>query len=259
MIQITDKIWSAYIASLRKVNNKAANDMLSYLKAHDWAVDYVTRQLAIDYAYALSMKYGEAAAALACEMYDAMAIASGAGLPAAVPAPTATIQEVAKAINGTGKTGNPEIMADSVGRMVKMAAADTTLQNAIRDRVEWAWIPQGETCAFCIMLASQGWQPASSQALKGGHAEHIHANCDCMYAVRMTPQTTVEGYNPSQYKRMYYDAPLDGEAATPKNRLNAMRREFYKHNADEINEQKREAYAKQKERESSEAEETDVE
>lgn len=259
MIEITDKIWDAYIANLRKVNTTAARLMLSYLKTHDWAADYASRQLAIDYAYALATKYGEAAAALACEMYDAVVIASNVALPAAVPATTATIAEVAKAINGTGKTGNPDIMSDSVGRLVKMAAADTTLQNAIRDRAEWAWIPRGDTCAFCIALASRGWQEASREALKGGHAEHIHANCDCMYAVRVNKRTTVEGYNPSQYKRMYYDAPLDGEAATPKNRINAMRREIYKQNADEINAQKRDAYAKQKERESSEAEEMDVE
>ena len=259
MIQVSDKIWNAYISSLRKVNKKAASEMLAYLNTHDWVADYASRQLAIYYAFALATKYGEAAAALACEMYDAMVIASDMSLPAAAPASTATIAEVAKAINGTGKTGNPDIMSDSVGRLVKMAAADTTLQNAIRDRAEWAWIPRGDTCAFCIALASRGWQEASREALKGGHAEHIHANCDCMYAVRMNKRSTVEGYNPSQYKRMYYDAPLDGEAATPKNRINAMRREIYKHNADEINAQKREEYAKRKERESSEAEETDVE
>ena len=37
-----------------------------------------------------------------------------------------------------------------------------------------------------------------------------------------------------------------------------MRRQFYEENADEINAQKRSAYAKQRERESTWAEETDV-
>ena len=253
MIQITDKIWSAYIASLRKINNKAANDMLSYLKTHDWTADYVTRQLAIDYAYALSLKYGEAAAALACEMYDTMAIVSGVGLPAAVPAPTATIKEVAKAINGT-RLMNPDVTAGAVSRLVKLAGVDTMQHNAIRDGAEWAWIPSGDTCAFCITLASRGWQKASAKALKGGHAEHVHANCDCTYAIRFSPNVNVAGYDPEAYKEMYQDA----DGSTPNQKINAMRREIYADNSEEINEQKRSAYEKRKERESSEAEEINV-
>ena len=53
------------------------------------------------------------------------------------------------------------------------------LKNAVRDGAEWAWVPHGDTCPFCITLASNGWQKASRKVLKGGHAEHIHANCDC--------------------------------------------------------------------------------
>jgi hypothetical protein len=257
-MNISTEIWKKYINGLSKVSDQAKKLILKYLENHQIET-YEDRQAFIDYCYGISVKYGEAAAEFACQMYDAESAYEGVTVPPAEPAPTAKMSEVAKAVNGTLGFMLAEVTASAIGRFVKRTGQDTTLQNAIRDRVEWAWIPQGETCAFCIMLASQGWQPASSKALKNGHAEHIHANCDCMYAVRMNSQTTVEGYNPSQYKRMYYDAPLDGEAATPKNRLNAMRREFYKQNADEINEQKLEAYAKQKERESSEAEETDVE
>ena len=202
-------------------------------------------------AFNLSTKYGEAAAALACEMYDAAAIASGVALVAAEPAPTATYAEVAKAINGTLKTGNAEIVSASVGRMVKMAGVDTTMKNALRDGAEWAWIPVGDTCAFCITLASRGWQRASKKAIKGGHAEHIHANCDCTYAIRFDSNTTVEGYTPDRYLRMYEDA----DGSTPNERINAMRRDAYAQNRELINEQKRSAYAKRKERESSEAEE----
>ena len=189
-----------------------------------------------------------------CEMYDAAAIASGAALVVAEPAPTATYAEVAKAINGTLKTGNAEIVSASVGRMVKMAGVDTTMKNALRDGAEWAWIPVGDTCAFCITLASRGWQRASKKAIKGGHAEHIHANCDCTYAIRFDSSTTVEGYTPDRYLRMYEGA----DGSTPNERINAMRRDAYAQNRELINEQKRSAYAKRKERESSESEEIKV-
>jgi hypothetical protein len=148
------------------------------------------------------------------------------------------------------KTGNPNIVADATGRLVKMVSADTMQQNALRDGADWAWIPQGDTCAFCIALASRGWQKASKKAIKNGHAEHIHANCDCTYAVRFSDKRDVEGYHPQQYFDMYEGA--DGN--TPQQRINAMRREFYQDNKEIINEQKRSAYAKRIERNSSEAE-----
>ena len=81
----------------------------------------------------------------------------------------------------------------------------------------------------------------------------VHANCDCTYAIRFD-DSEVEGYDPRKYEEMYYDA--DGKK--PQDRINAMRREFYAQNKDEINAQKRSAYEKRKERESSAAEEINV-
>lgn len=249
---ITRSVWSKYIASLRKVNDEAARLAIRYLETHDTVTQAGVDAL-IEYCYSLATKYGEAAAELAAQMYDALALATGASVAPAVPAATATMQETAKAVVGTMKTGNNEIVSSAVGRLVKMAGVDTTMQNALRDGAEWAWIPVGDTCAFCITLASRGWQRASKKAIRGGHAEHIHANCDCTYAIRFD-NSEVEGYDPREYEEMYYDA--DGKK--PQDRINAMRREFYAQNKDEINAQKRSAYEKRKERESSSAEEINV-
>ena len=254
-MRITSKTWDTYIANLRKMSDKAAGLMLERLKdvAFD-ALEYDERMKLIDYAFALVTKYGEGAGALASEMYDALAELSGAAVPAAIPAQTATYAETAKAINGTIKTGNSEIVSAAAGRLVKMAGVDTVMQNALRDGAEWAWIPRGDTCAFCITLASRGWQRASQAAIKDGHAEHIHANCDCTYAVRFDRNTNVEGYDPSAYYRMYQNA----DGGSPKAKINAMRREFYAENSDRINAQKRSAYAKMRARESPGAEETNI-
>ena len=254
-MRITSKTWDTYIANLRKMSDKAAGLMLERLKdvAFD-ALEYDERMELIDYAFALVTKYGEGAGALASEMYDALAELSGAAVPAAIPAQTATYAETAKAINGTIKTGNSEIVSAAAGRLVKMAGVDTVMQNALRDGAEWAWIPRGDTCAFCITLASRGWQRASQAAIKDGHAEHIHANCDCTYAVRFDRNTNVEGYDPSVYYRMYQNA----DGGSPKAKINAMRREFYAENSDRINAQKRSAYAKMRARESPGAEETNI-
>lgn len=222
---ISSTAWKAFLARLRKVNDAATDKMLKYIERNGMPQTQEQINAAIDYAFGLATKYGEAAAELACQMYDATALASGVMLPASEPAATASMHEVAKAIQGTVKTGNANIVASAVGRWVKMAGVDTTMQNAIRDGAEWAWIPHGETCAFCITLASRGWQRASKKALRGGHAEHIHANCDCTYAIRYDSRTTVAGYDPDKYLAMY-----NSTSGSPEDKINAMRRAFYAEN-----------------------------
>ena len=190
----------------------------------------------IAYANALVTKYGEGIAELACQMYDALAEASKANVPAAEPAATANYGEVARMVNAT-KRQNPANLPNGVRRLVKRAGADTTLHNAIRDGAAWAWVPHGDTCPFCMMLASNGWQKASAKLLKGGHASHIHANCDCEFAVRFDGSTTVAGYDPEKYLRQYRAAGSD---------VNAMRRIDYAAHRERINAQKRAAYAVRK-------------
>ena len=230
-MRITATAWAAYTQQLAKLNKKAGRLMADYLAAHG------TRDTdaLISYAHALVTKYGEGSAELACQMYDALAAAAKAGVPAAEPAQTAAYSEVARMVQAT-KQSLPQ-MQRGVSRLVKRAGADTTLKNALRDGAEWAWVPQGDTCAFCLTLASRGWQKASQAAIKGGHAEHIHANCDCEYAIRFDGRSTVAGYDPEKYLRQYRAAGSD---------VNALRRVNYAANRERINAQKRAAYAARK-------------
>lgn len=239
------KNWNNYISALRKVNDKATESILYYLQEFGIPTTQAEMDALIEAAFVISTKYGQAAAALAAQWYDATAVLQGITVPSAIPSDPATISEVAKAVVGTSKIGNEEIIASSVGRLVKMAGVDTTMQNALRDGAEWAWIPFGDTCSFCMMLASRGWQRASKKAIKNGHAEHIHANCDCTYAIRFDSFSNVDGYNDEEYLAKYQDAQGDKW----QDKLNSMRREQYQKNKDEINEQKRINYAERKERE----------
>ena len=222
------------MARLARLNQRAGQLMADYIAAHGTG----DTDALIAYAHALVTKYGEGSAELACQMYDALAAAAKAGVPAAEPAQTAAYGEVARMVQAT-KQSLPQ-MQQGVSRLVKRAGADTTLKNALRDGAEWAWVPQGDTCAFCLTLASCGWQKASQAAIKGGHAEHIHANCDCEYAIRFDGRSTVAGYDPEKYLRQYRAA--DGD-------INKLRRVNYAANKERINAQKRAAYAARKARE----------
>lgn len=227
-MRITEQSWTDYIDRLARLNAKAGELMGRYIEQHGLG----DHDALIRYAYALVQKYGEGSAALACLMYDSIAQLENASVLPAEPAAPASYGEVAKMVNGTIQS-HP-LLQSGVSRLVKQAGADTMLRNAARDGAEFAWVPHGDTCPFCLTLASRGWQKASKKALKGGHAAHIHANCNCEYAVRFNSHTTVAGYDPDKYLRQYRNAGGD---------INAMRRERYATNKDAINAQKRAAYA----------------
>lgn len=233
MKQIPSKAWLSYIGKLRRLNTTVANCMQAYVDQYGVS----DSQKLIDVAYGLVTKYGEGSAALASEMYDALAELQGAHVPAAEPAETAEYGEVARMVNAT-KNSTPQLKS-GVSRLVKRAGADTMLKNALRDGAEFAWVPNGDTCAFCMTLASRGWQKASKKAIKNGHAEHIHANCDCTYAIRFDPEVNVEGYDPDAYLKAYRDAGSD---------VNELRRIHYAENRERINAQKRAAYAARNEK-----------
>ena len=161
-MRITTQAWETYIRRLAQLNEKAAQLMAEYLAAHGTA----DTEALTDYAAALVQKYGEGSAELACQMYDAMAALQNARVSPAEPAAPASRREVARMVLATRES--PPQMQRGVSRLVKRAGADTTLKNAQRDGAEFAWVPHGDSCAFCLTLASRGWQRASQAAIKGG-------------------------------------------------------------------------------------------
>lgn len=221
-MKITSESMRSYMTQLSNINEKAKQEALKYIQDNNYDID----DGFIEFAHGLTTKYGEAAAELSCRMYDELhqywkeAKKSTKSLLPAEPAEVPTRSDVEKAVYGTLKTSVNEIPG-VVSRLVKQTAEDTKIKNGMRDGAEFAWIPAGDSCAFCLVLASRGWQRISKKTLKNGHAEHIHANCDCTYTVRFDSTTEVEGYDPELYRRMWDDA--DGKNA--KTKLRSLRKE----------------------------------
>ena len=236
-----------YRARLAQVSKKAADEIQKYMLDHGFDI---TEEF-LDYADAVVSKYGEAAGALSAEFYDDIAQywtdvenrSRVRTIKAAEAAEVPTEAEIRKTVYGTLKE-SAEKIPGALSRLVKRTAEDTTLHNAIRDGAEFAWVPAGDTCAFCIMLASRGWQRASKKALKGGHAEHIHANCDCTYTIRFDRKSGVAGYDPDRYLKMYENT----DGGTWQQRLNDMRREQYAADPEKYRAQKRAAYERRTEK-----------
>ena len=236
---ISERDWNNYVQRLSKLDKRAGDAMAKYI------AKYGTEDTEglIVYANALVTKYGEGSAELAAQMYDDLAEAEGVTVSPAEPAQPPSIAEVAKAIYRT--LDSPPLMAGATSRLVKQTGADTILKNALRDGAEFAWIPGGLGCAFCLTLASRGWQRASKKAIKNGHAQHIHAHCKCNYAIRFSSKTSVAGYDPDKYLRMYENA----EGSSPSEKINSMRRAQRDENKELVNAQQREARRKRQERE----------
>lgn len=257
-MEISDKAWNKYISTLSTLEQTAKDKLLKYLEVYPISTPEQKIKF-INYAYGISTKYGEGAAALSAEMYDAIAQLSGMRLDPAEVAEVATYEDVAKAINGTLKTTEAHSsLADSIGRLVKRAGCDTTLKNAHRDHAQFAWVPHGDTCAFCITLASQGWTYTKNWK-PGQHAQHIHSNCDCTYAVRFDENSGVKGYDPDHYYQIYKNAEGDSSKEKIRSMSKAYREEHrdeilekkrihYAEHRDEIRERERERYAEQKDR-----------
>lgn len=235
---ISEKTWNKYINSLSKINDEATNKVRKYIDAFGIPDTHEEREDMIDFAYSISTAYGEAAAALSCEMFDSVALVSGKYV-VSEPAEVATMSEVGETVNGVlNRSQNPDTLSSAIGNLAKRTGCDTTLKNAERYGAQFAWIPAGAACPYCLMIASNGWRYMSKDAMKNGHAEHIHANCDCTYAIRFDDDTKVAGYDPNKL----YNEWREAEGKDTNEKLNYMRRKYYDENRDVILAQKREIY-----------------
>lgn len=155
----------------------------------------------------------EASAELAAAFYNGMSVYQ-TGVPyEAIPVSahnaegteTATRGIFQEAVNGDIE-GMATQMLMRLDYEVKRAAGQTVLDNVAMDRRKprYARVPSGgETCDFCIMLASRGFVYRS--AASAGELNHYHAHCRC----RIVPGfdgASVEGYDPEEWYRLYRES-----------------------------------------------------
>lgn len=263
---ISTKDWVSFVNKLSKINTNAADEVKKYVQKNGFS----KTDALIEFCYEIVNYYSTASASFAALMYDTVSELEGKFYAPAELAKSPEYGEVAKTVQGTLKTSqNTDEISSAVGRLVKRTGQDTLLLNAQRDGAEFAWIPHGDTCAFCVALASRGWQPISKNALRKGHAEHIHSNCDCSYMIRHSRDLDVAGYEPEKYLEMYEEGknepyindnmshPTKKQTASEKN-INGMRRKFYAENKAEILKEKADRYEERMLLDSSAAEETDI-
>lgn len=168
--------------------------------------------------------FGDAAASLAAEWYDAQMEYAGAKLDAAITVTTLSQESLkarSKALAAFCQQGKLDRLVNLTGTIVDNEVRNnlnaTILANAKRDRkkgVRFARVTTGlETCTFCMMLASRGAVYHSRKS--AGEFDHWHDNCHCKVipSYEADPMATlVEGHSPKEAKRHWLDfLEIDGE------------------------------------------------
>lgn len=174
------------------------------------------REFAEQALYACVTQFGSQAAAVACSAYDTTMGELGFDVDAAEPSFSVDDKALSSSVDYfmRGQVDFDSFarsMAEKAYNDVAKAARQTTIANAERDYdhgVRYARVPTGkETCGFCLMLASRGFDYTSRESAgdRGFGFNRFHDRCDCR-VVAGDAWTTVEGYDPDWLYSVYQDA-----------------------------------------------------
>lgn len=212
-----------YTAALNAQQQAAFNFMQTALRSfyqlNGGMIDAETmREFAMQTLTTCVQTFGDRAATIACSAYDVTMDELGISVQ-----PSAVYNPVSQRVSGQQvdylmRSLTPDTfdsfaqrLAEKAYASVGRAANRTTIHNAERDYskgVRYARVPTGkETCGFCLMLASRGFDYTSRKAAgdMGFAFNHFHDRCDCR-VVAGDELTTVEGYDPDWLYDVYLDA-----------------------------------------------------
>lgn len=195
----------------------------------------------LEFASQLEELYGDAAGAVASDLYLEIAELYGILLNSVPIAKQMSPEALRGRLEAAVADNVSEGVLDKVGLQkacralmesnVKRRANDTVRQQSVRDRSRngsFARVPQGnETCAFCLLLASNGFMYSTKEnaELNG----HEHDNCDCLI-IPAFGEGAIEGYTDEvlpKYKKLYKDYEGHGAGDRTNESVNNMRKALY--------------------------------
>lgn len=159
------------------------------------------RDVLVSQAQTLAKHYGDAAVGLAAEFFEA-----ATGLTTRVPD-----YDLSDAVEGSARwaagdlfAGNPadaqKKFRGAMQRHAKQPGRDLLYDNADRRGVTFARIPVGDTCSWCLMLASRGFIYTSAR--NAGEARRFHDWDDCIILPSTSKDIPVE-YDPEKLYEIY--------------------------------------------------------
>lgn len=192
----------------------AQRDLTQFLSSLNLAGSPIAvRDALLEFFPELVTVYGDAAALLGADFYDAMrnVPASAATFRAVLDQPVATAQAQASARWGLGPlfdAGDTQTMTNrltgSLQRLVLMPGRNSFANSAFRDpvRTSWARVPTGlQTCKWCVKLASRGAVYGSAES--AGEMSHYHDVCDCVPVAIRSEADWPEGHDVAEFQALY--------------------------------------------------------
>lgn len=208
MAEIPRKYIDEYTKALNTMSADVQKRLADDLAKIDFTADVATVREAIIARMEFYLgPYTDMAAVVAAEFYDGVReVSVGERIDALADSgrePIAT----EKAVRGImqdiveGKAAEVVIrkLVDRADYEIKKSAGECVYRNGKRDplKPKYARVPSGgETCRFCIMLASRGFVYRTEEA--AGEGNHYHANCDCRIVPGFDGETFVPGYDPDK-------------------------------------------------------------
>lgn len=234
----------------KKLQNAAKAELLEYLN-DDMSEDEVA-----EIAQMLAAKYRMLGAELGAQWYDYCAKIAGVDVERAyVEQPDSeSLGRRSRALAAAVPTVNvQQVLSEWLANEVVASIRETGDANLWRDYRRgtkggrWARVPVGETCAWCLILASNGAYYVSEETALGSTPDHYHKNCNCI-AVYYADAESLGGYASTfaRYKNMYYTAdnarianadgkkPYDDELAARVARAKAAHRQAYKNGETDV-------------------------
>lgn len=179
----------------------------------EYVYDGITVEEVIDAAATVAAKFSMLGCELGAQWYDLCAELAGVD---AEPAEYGDVDYADVADHARSSIGDGGDAAKKANlflqNIIDQSIRQTGYANLWRDYERgmgggrYCRVPVGETCAWCLMLASQGAWYLTEESALGKEADHYHDGCNCK-AVFFADAEDIEGYDELQeYKRMYYDA-----------------------------------------------------
>lgn len=207
-----------YAGMLNNLVSQARGDFLDFTDGLGWEQSRQSVAEAIRLTIAdLMEQYGMPAAELGAQWYELCAREGGADVNAALLGDLNFSRIDARLKRRLQKYLDEEedldttleFVLDLLEDEIHIASRDQIIQNLDRDEKEnrrtnrrsragYARVPVGDTCAWCIMLASRGYVYRSYESAGGLDPDHYHAHCDCV-VVGYNDPIAIAGYG-DQYK-----------------------------------------------------------
>ena len=237
----------AFSSQVKAVSNEASNAFLAAARQVDFSDWASAAEQLREIIEGIVNYYGLASSELGAQWYEyCRALSVGGTYTATVEAPNASTaiaaanREIDKLFDGKVDSNKlvmllHDVVADQVFNQSREIVITNIMEDGGVKNGGYARVPVGDTCAFCIMLASRGFVYTSEKsATRTKLGEKYHENCNCI-AVPFHESSTIPGYQDKlhKYEQMYFDADNKRRSGDIHDELKANIRETKKRHNEE--------------------------